>query len=145
MKRQSWWYHSRFKDKRRQQVSSNQGSDWSLCVSRVLARSRQENRAENSGCRGFRDEKVPNSLLDVKPRPGATDEAKRTTPEMVLEGEIVMSAPEQKVALARLQARRKQIERELARLEREIVRASSQVLAVQERITSLTPSNRRVA
>ena len=56
-----------------------------------------------------------------------------------------MSASEQKVALARLQARRRQIERELARLEREIVRASSQVIAVQERITSLTPSNRRVA
>jgi hypothetical protein len=92
-----------------------------------------------------REEKVPESLLDVKTCPGATDEAKGLTPEMVLEGEMAMSASEQKVALARLRARRKQIERELARLEREIVRASSQVLAVQEHITCLAPSNRRVA
>jgi hypothetical protein len=58
---------------------------------------------------------------------------------------MAMTASAQKVALARLQARRKQIERELARLEGEIVRVSGQVHAVQERITSLTPSNRRVA
>jgi hypothetical protein len=89
--------------------------------------------------RASRDEKVPDSLLDVKPCLGATEEAKALTPERVLEGEIAMSASAQKVTLARLQARREQIECELARLEREIVRASSQVLAVQERITSLTP------
>ena len=95
--------------------------------------------------RASRVEKAPDSLLDVKPCPGATDEAKRWTPKMVREGEIAMTTSEQKVALARLQARRKQIERELARLEREIVRARSRVLAVQERLTSLTPSNRQVA
>jgi hypothetical protein len=92
-----------------------------------------------------REEKVLDSLLDVKACPKATDEAKRWPPEIVLDEEVAMSASERMVALTRLQARRKQIERELARLEREIVRASSQVLAVQERITSLTPSNRRVA
>jgi hypothetical protein len=56
-----------------------------------------------------------------------------------------MSASGRTVALARLQARHKQIERELARLERKIVHTNGQVLAVQERIARLTPSYRRVA
>jgi hypothetical protein len=44
-----------------------------------------------------------------------------------------------------LQARRQQIERELARVERQIVQAGRQVLAVEQRIISRTKSQQRAA
>ena len=89
--------------------------------------------------------KVSESLLDLKPGPGATDEPKSQPPEVLLEEEVAMSASEREMALARLQARRRQIERELARVERKIVRARGQVLALQERMASLMLNQRRAA
>ena len=56
-----------------------------------------------------------------------------------------MNAPGRETALARLQARRNRIERELARVERKITRASRQVFAIQERIASLTTNHQRAA
>ena len=81
----------------------------------------------------------------MEPGPGATDEPKSQPPEVLLEEEVAMSASEREMALARLQARRRQIERELARVERKMVRARGQVLVVQERMASLTLTHRRAA
>jgi hypothetical protein len=89
--------------------------------------------------------KVSQSFLDVKPSPGVTDEPKSQPPEVLFEVEVAMSASERERALARVQARRRQVERELARVERKIVRVRGQVLAVQERMASLTLTHRRAA
>jgi len=89
--------------------------------------------------------KVSESLLQVEPSPGVTDEPKSQPPEVLLEEEVAMSASERERALTRLQVRRRQIERELARVERKLVRVRGQVLAVQERMASLTLTHRRAA
>jgi hypothetical protein len=56
-----------------------------------------------------------------------------------------MNAPGREATRARLQVRRKQIERELARVDRKIARARVQVLSIQQRIATLTSSHRRAA
>jgi hypothetical protein len=56
-----------------------------------------------------------------------------------------MKAPGRGATLARLQARRKQIERELARVDRKIARARDQVFSIQQRIATLTSGPRRAA
>jgi len=56
-----------------------------------------------------------------------------------------MNASEQEVVLARLQARRKQIQQELKQVEGQIARARLQVVTVEERIARRTRSQRPAA
>ena len=56
-----------------------------------------------------------------------------------------MDAPERVAALAELQARRQLLQRELAQVERAVVQARRQVNATEERIVSLTKSQRDAA
>jgi hypothetical protein len=72
----------------------------------------------------------------MNPRDGA---------EVVFGEEVGMNASGRETALARLQARHKQIQRELAWVERKITRARDQVFSIQQRIATLTSSHRRAA
>jgi chromosome segregation ATPase len=62
-----------------------------------------------------------------------------------LDEEIDMSTPGRETALARLQARREQIEQELKQVERQIVAARLQVVTLEQRITRLTRRQRQAA
>jgi chromosome segregation ATPase len=66
-------------------------------------------------------------------------------PEVNFDEEAGMSAPGREAVLARLQARQKELQRELARLERQIVRAERQVVAVERRIARLAQTQRMAA
>lgn len=56
-----------------------------------------------------------------------------------------MDARRREAALASLQARQRQLRRELARLERQIVHAERRMLAAEKRVANLIPSIRRAA
>ena len=56
-----------------------------------------------------------------------------------------MSASVQEAALARLQERRRQIQRELSQLDRQIVHARLQVVTAEQRIARLTRTRRPAA
>jgi hypothetical protein len=70
------------------------------------------------------------------------DEAEKAFKERVETG---MNASRQEVALARLQARRQQIEQQLSQVERQIVQTRLQVVTVEQRIARLSRSQRPAA
>ncbi len=56
-----------------------------------------------------------------------------------------MDALRREGELSTLQARQRQLQRELVRVEREIVHAERRMLAAEKRIANLTPGPRRAA
>jgi hypothetical protein len=66
-------------------------------------------------------------------------------PEVVFGQEGGMNTPGREAALGQLQARRKQIERELAKVGWQIAQTRLQVVTVEQRITRLTRRQRLAA
>lgn len=88
-------------------------------------------------------------LLDMKSGRKSTDESKRLDhrwfSDFVPDGGLMMNALRREAALAGLQARQRQLQRELARLERQIVQAERRMLAAEKEVANLTPNPRRAA
>jgi hypothetical protein len=73
---------------------------------------------------------------------GCADNAEKSSQPLT---EVRMNVSEQEAVLARLQAHRQQIQKELKQLERQIVHARLQVSTVEQRIARLIRSQRRAA
>lgn len=70
------------------------------------------------------------------------DETEKASKEM---GEAGMNASRQEVALARLRARRRQIQQQLSQVERQIVQTRLQAITVEHRIARLSRGQRPAA
>jgi hypothetical protein len=71
---------------------------------------------------------------------------RRSCPQSFIIGEESdMDTAKREAAWAQLQTRRKLIRLELASVEHKLARARGQILSLQERIATLSPSHRRAA